>query len=110
MRVNPSIHQTAQNADSAAAKKSTKAEQAETRRNERSGNPQTTIPGSVNAEISSRGRELAQAKQVASGAPDVREQKIAELKRRIAEGSYNVSPEAVSNRLVDEHLSTSARS
>ncbi len=65
---------------------------------------------SVKAELSSRGKELAKdmakAKEVASGAPDIREEKVAELKRRIAAGKYNVSPEAIADKMVDEHLKT----
>lgn len=61
---------------------------------------------SVNAEISSRAKEFGRAKSVASSAPDVREEKIAELKKRIAEGRYKVDSNAVADRLVDEHLST----
>ncbi|OFZ20156.1 MAG: flagellar biosynthesis anti-sigma factor FlgM [Bdellovibrionales bacterium GWB1_55_8] len=110
MRVNSTIHHPAQTADAGAAKKAGKTDQADSRRNDRASAPQTTIPGSVNAEISSRGRELARAKSVAESAPDIREGKIAELKQRIAAGKYNVSPEAISDRLVDEHLSTSGLS
>ncbi len=61
---------------------------------------------SVKAEISSRGKEMARAKEVANSAPDIREEKVAELKRRIAAGKYNVSPEAIADKMVDEHLKT----
>ena len=65
---------------------------------------------SVKSDISSRGKELAKdmakAKEVANSAPDVREEKVAELKRRIAAGKYNVSPEAIADKMVDEHLRT----
>src|ERR1700746_3883953 len=55
-------------------------------------------------EIPARGRELAQAKEVAGNAPDVREEKIAKLKEMIAAGKYKVDPQAVADRMVDEHL------
>jgi negative regulator of flagellin synthesis FlgM len=61
---------------------------------------------SVKADISSRGKEIAHANAVAQAAPDSREEKIAELKRRIADGSYKVDTKAVADRLVDEHLAT----
>jgi len=61
----------------------------------------------AHAEISPRSKEFAHAKAVATSAPDVREEKIAELKRRISEGSYHVPSEAVADRLVDEHLKMS---
>ncbi len=60
--------------------------------------------GDVNAEISSRAKDLAQAKSVASAAPETREDKIAELKRRISEGSYALDHNAIADRLVDDHL------
>jgi negative regulator of flagellin synthesis FlgM len=62
--------------------------------------------GDARTEISSRGRELAQAKQVANSAPDVREEKIAKLKEMINAGTYKVDAHAVADRLVDEHISS----
>lgn len=59
---------------------------------------------SVKPEISQRSREFANAKSVASSAPDVREEKIAEIKKRIAEGKYHVNEDAVADRMVDDHL------
>ncbi len=59
---------------------------------------------SVNADISSRARDMAKAKQAASEAPDVRESKVAELREQIRSGKYNVSAEAIADRLVDDHL------
>jgi negative regulator of flagellin synthesis FlgM len=55
-------------------------------------------------EISSKGKEFATAKAAASQAPDVREEKIAELKKRIAEGSYKVNSEAIADKMVEDHL------
>jgi len=56
------------------------------------------------ADISPRAHEFARAKELAAGAPDVREAKIAELKRRIASKEYNVKPESVADRMVHEHM------
>ena len=63
-------------------------------------------PGAVNTNISGRAKEMAMAKTVATSADDVREAKIAELKRRIASKEYNVKPDAIADRMVDEHLQT----
>jgi negative regulator of flagellin synthesis FlgM len=60
--------------------------------------------GDANAEISSKGKEFAKAKAIASDAPDVREEKIAALKARIAEGKYKVDADAIADRMVDEHI------
>jgi len=58
----------------------------------------------VKADISSKSKEFSNAKAVASNAPDVRADKIAELKRRIADKSYKVDHVAVADKMVDEHL------
>jgi negative regulator of flagellin synthesis FlgM len=57
-------------------------------------------------EISDRAKEMAQAKQAAQGAPDIREAKIAELKKRIAAKQYNVKPEDIADKMVREHAQT----
>ncbi len=62
--------------------------------------------GAVNAEISGKAREFSKAKAVASSAPDVREEKVAELKRKISEGKYQVNAEALADRMVDEHMAS----
>lgn len=46
---------------------------------------------------------MSQAKQIAVNTPDVREERIAELRRRIAEKSYNVEPEAVAEKMIEAH-------
>jgi len=60
---------------------------------------------SSKAEISGRGREMANAKAAASDAPDVREERIAELKRRVSAGKYSVDADKIADRMVDDHLS-----
>jgi negative regulator of flagellin synthesis FlgM len=62
--------------------------------------------GAAKAEISPKAREFAQAKAVAGQAPDVREQKIADIKARIAAGKYEVNAQAIADRMVDEHLTS----
>lgn len=59
---------------------------------------------STNTEISTKARDLAKAKQVATEAPDVRESRIAELREKIQNKTYNVSADAIADRLVDDHL------
>ena len=63
---------------------------------------------SARAEISARAREMSQAKVIAENTPDVREEKIAALKKRIAEGTYKVDADAVADRMVKEHAATAA--
>jgi negative regulator of flagellin synthesis FlgM len=96
------------------AKKNGKAEKAEkaagAQKNEKAeatAKARTEVEGSVNAKLSTKGREMSQAKEIASKTPDVREEKIAALKARIAGGKYAVDAEAVADRMVDEHLEMS---
>ena len=70
----------------------------------KSGNAAASDSGAVKADISSRGKEIASARSAALAAPDTREDKIAELKKRIAEGSYKVDANAVADRMVNDHL------
>ena len=59
---------------------------------------------SVNSDISTKAKDFAKARAVAADAPDVREEKVADLKRRIASGKYDVDVDAIAERLVEEHL------
>ncbi len=71
---------------------------------------QTAHQGQANdgatAQISTRAKEFSKAKEAAASAPDVREQKIAELKKKISDGKYKVDAGAIADRLVDEHIQT----
>jgi negative regulator of flagellin synthesis FlgM len=60
--------------------------------------------GSV--EISSRAKELSQAKELASSAPDVRADRVAQLKKQIADGNYHVSSEDIADRMLEDHWRT----
>ncbi len=57
------------------------------------------------SEISSAGKEFAKAHAVASATPDVREDRIAELKKRIAAGDYKVDADAIADKMINEHAS-----
>ena len=59
---------------------------------------------SSKAEISSRAKDMAKAKQIASDTPDVREAKIAALKEQIKNKTYQVSSDAIADKLVDDHI------
>jgi negative regulator of flagellin synthesis FlgM len=60
--------------------------------------------GDANTEISAKAKEFAKAKAVAHDAPDVREEKIAALKARIADGKYKIDADAIADRMVDDHI------
>jgi negative regulator of flagellin synthesis FlgM len=64
-------------------------------------------PSAAKVELSGRGRDALAARAAAQGAPDVREDKIAELKKRIAAGGYKVDADAIADKMVSQHLETS---
>lgn len=105
MRVNQSTSNSVQSGDAASVSKSGHTEKAERAKRQEGASRSSAIANeSAKTEISAKGRDFAQAKAVASSAPDVREDKVAELKKKIAGGHYRVDADAIANRLVDEHL------
>lgn len=106
MRVNQSPSNPVQGGDSKKTEKSSAAQgpqAAQAKRTDKA-EAKAAAAGSAKAEISGKAKEMAQAKQAAADAPDVREEKIAALKARIAEGKYKVDAEAIADRMVDDHL------
>ncbi len=103
MRVNPTNSSPIQSADTQSAKKTEKLKSnAYENRTERA--EVSTKTDSVNAEISTKAKDMAKAKQVASESSDVREAKIAELREKIQNKKYNVGADAIADRLVDDHM------
>ena len=56
-------------------------------------------------EISQTGMDYQVAKQHVARTPDIREDKVNDIKQRMEAGAYHVSIEDVANKLVDEFLS-----
>ena len=102
MRINPTNSSPVQSSETSGAKKSEKIKSGpyEGKVNE----AVSKKTESASAEISSKAKDMAQAKQVASDSPDVREAKIAELREKIQNKKYNVSSEQIADRLVDDHI------
>jgi negative regulator of flagellin synthesis FlgM len=63
--------------------------------------PQGVRSSSDTVEISSQARELARARQAVDAAPDVRADKVAQIKQRIEDGTYSVSPELLAQKLLE---------
>ena len=106
MRVDRTDTASVQTSETAAAKKSAHAAQAKSKKADK-----TAVAGehhleAAKAEISEAGKDFAKARSVAHSAPDTREEKIAELKKRIAGGKYEVNADAIADKMVDEHLQT----
>jgi negative regulator of flagellin synthesis FlgM len=56
------------------------------------------------ADISAKGKEFAQVHAAAKAAPDVREDRIAALKKQIQEGKYEVDSKKIADKMVGDHL------
>ena len=54
--------------------------------------------------FSQASKEAQFVKQVISSEPDVRAEKVAELKEKIQTGKYEIDHDAVADKLVDRHL------
>jgi negative regulator of flagellin synthesis FlgM len=103
MRINPANSSPVQGSETQASKKAEKAK-AQSYEGKSGGAAGSIKSDSVNAEISTKARDMAKAKQIASDSSDVREAKIAELREKIQNKTYNVSADAIADRLVDDHL------
>lgn len=55
-------------------------------------------------QLSSRSKEFNRIKEVLEQAPDVREEKVAELKASIQNGSYSVDSKGAAQNMVQEHI------
>lgn len=55
-------------------------------------------------DVSEKARVLQKAKSAVDASPDVREEKVSELKKAIDEGSYNVSNEEVAESLIKKSI------
>jgi len=57
-------------------------------------------PQGDTVEISDHSRALSKAHQAVNAAPDVRADKVAEIKKRIEDGTYSVSPEMLARKML----------
>ena len=55
-------------------------------------------------ELSGRSREMAKAAETLATTPDVREQRVAEIKQRIDNQEYKVDPDQVAHRMIVDFL------
>lgn len=54
-------------------------------------------------EISQAGKDYQVAKQAVSNAPDIRQDKVEDIKQRLANGTYNVSDEDLADKLLEKY-------
>ena len=107
MKVNPNVSNQISGADTAGIKKterpdSGRAAKGADKPGEKTAN--VAARGDVNAEISARAKDMSKAQSIAAEAPDVRQEKIDELKARIHAGKYNVDSTDIADRMVDDHM------
>ncbi len=114
MRVNHSGNAPVQGGDVSGAKQSGRGSAVHASKgNEKSSDAreiEKSAHSGANTEISAKSRDFAKAKAVATEAPDLREDKIADLKKRISEGSYKIDTGSIADRMVDDHLRMSGAS
>ena len=55
-------------------------------------------------QISSAGKDMQIAKKAVQAAPEVRVDKVEEIKRRIASGTYNVSCEEIAEKMANSYF------
>ena len=106
MKVNSATTQSIQNKDIAGASGAKRADKSSAAESASKAGTAAIDSSAVKPEISSRAREFSQAKEVAEKTSDVREEKIAELKRRIASGNYQINAQAIADKMVDEHVAS----
>jgi len=75
------------------------------------GAPAEALGGAVNAKssgdastvsLSARSQDIMKAKELAMAAPDVREDRVAELQKMIDSGKYKVDSRDIADKMVDE--------
>lgn len=62
--------------------------------------------GSASVEISEGAQLMRKAAEAAKSAPDIRHDKIADLKARIQAGTYEIDNDKLAEKILEEHLST----
>ena len=60
--------------------------------------------GEEKVELSAKARDIQKIKKALDNVPDIRGEKVAQLKRSIEEGTYNVKAENVARKMLKENL------
>ena len=68
------------------------------------GTAKTGALGPASVEISENAKLMQHASQIAKSSPDVRPDKVAELKKKIQDGTYEIDSAKIADKLVEEHL------
>lgn len=103
MRVNPGANQNIQGTQTEGLKKTDQSAKTERARSIEQLSKSKESVSPAKAEISDKAKDFAKAHAVATATPDVREDRIAELKKRIAAGDYKVDTDKVAEKMMGEH-------
>lgn len=57
-----------------------------------------------NVVLSPKAREIQDAKRILSSSPDIREEKVAEIRKRIENGTYQIEGDKISIKMIKEAL------
>ena len=63
-----------------------------------------TVKSEEKVDLSTMAKEIQQAKVEVSKSPDVREEKVNDIRNQVQQGTYNVSGEQIANKMVGESL------
>ena len=58
--------------------------------------------------LSERAQDIRKAKEIARAAPEIREDRVAELQKRIDAGNYKVAAKDIADKMVDEEAQWNA--
>lgn len=73
-------------------------------KNQKPGEADSGTRSGDRVEFSARSREMQKIYEILQKTPDVRSEKVAEIKRRIEEGQYRVDSEALAEKIIKESL------
>ena len=75
---------------------------------DRAQNSPNAVPKEVLTEdkvaLSSEARQIQEAKKIIDSLPDIREEKVAEIRERIENGTYRVDSEKIAFRMIKESI------
>lgn len=70
--------------------------------------PQPSAPDKTSQEekvdLSQKAKEIQKIRKLAEEAPEIREEKVAELKQKIEQGGYNIKGEKVAQKILEDFL------
>ena len=60
------------------------------------------IPSEDRVELSARAKEMQEAKRIIGTIPDIREEKVAQIRKQIEEGTYQIDSKKIAEKMLTE--------